>query len=234
MNLIKYIILSPLIFLISSCDLEKFTGYDHEADPIPDSAKMYGTIDSNHDQKPIKDAMILIGDQATFSDDNGEYLFYYYLGEDDDRNKPVNIRISAARHLPLDTSIVIFPENQLSKTLTYASPLILRIALVDTICQAEIFDYQGADDIIQVTGTFFYKRSNERQPSLTTKVGLTRVAVDMPNTAYYQTTLIDSIVGIGRLMTSSFRIHARDRLAYSDSLSNIVAGVDTLLFPPIF
>ena len=227
------------ILLLIGCDFDKMTGYNHDAEPIPDSAKMYGTIYSKHDGEPIRDAIILVGQQATFTDEKGEYTFYYYLGTDEERNKPIDVRIAADRHLPLDTSIVIFPENNLTKILTYAAPIIKRIAAVDTICQAEIFDYQGADDIIQVIGTFYYRRTGERRPSLTTKQQLIRVddnvaEKDQPNIGFFQATLTDSIPGFGRLMTTSFIIHARDRLAYADSSSNIVSGVDTLLFSPVF
>jgi hypothetical protein len=221
-------------FFYLGCDFDKLTGYNHDAEKIPDSAKMYGIIYSKHDSLPIQNALILVGHQATYTDENGQYIFYYYLGADEERNKPINVRITAAQHLPLDTSIVIFPENNLTKILAYAAPIINRIALVNTICQAEIFDYQGADDIVQVTGTFYYIRPGERAPSLTTKQPLTRVGDDENNTAFFQAVLAESIPGFGNLMTSSFSIYARDRLAFADSSSNLVTGVDTLLFPPEF
>ena len=156
MNQIKYILFALFILIINACDLDKMTGSESDAQPIPDSAKLYGTILDKFTENPVKNATILVGNQATFTDENGEYSFYYYLGEDEERNKPVAVKISAQNYIHLDTAIVIFPENQLSFNLEYGAPIIRRMVIIGDICQTEIFDYQGADDIIQVSGSFFY------------------------------------------------------------------------------
>jgi len=228
----KYIIFLSVLILFTDCDLEKFTGYDYDAPPIPNSARIYGQLTNTFTGEPVEKATIKITEQATFSDENGEYEFYYYLGEDDPRNKPNRMIISAPQYTTIDTMIVIFPENKISKKLEYAAPIIKRIALVGGVCQAEIYDYQGYENISEVNGKFYYMRPTERVPSLITLHALTRVAVDSPNTGYYQTIVPTELPDYG-LLLFTFKIYARDRQAYSDSISNTENGVDSLFIPEI-
>jgi len=232
MNQIKYILSLLFILIFNNCDLNKMTGSDSDAQPIPDSAKLFGTILDKFSEKPVKNATILVGNQATFTDENGEYSFYYYLREDEERNKPIAVRISAQNYIELDTAIVIFPENQLSFNLEYGAPIIRRMVIIGEICQTEIFDYQGADDIVEVSGSFFYRRPGENMWSLNVRLGFNRAPIDSPKTAYYQTNVSQEIPGYGYLL-NSFTIYARDRSTFADSTSNTIAGVDTLIFSPI-
>jgi len=233
MNTTKNIFLIILLIVTSSCDLEKFTGYDHEAAPIPESARIYGILKNKFTQQPLNDAMVQVGDQATFSDESGKYDFFYHLAEDDERNKEVRMFISANNYLTVDTTIIIFPENEIVKGLAYASPIIKRIARIGNVCQAEIFDYQGWEDIAHVYGEFYYVRPDERVIALTVRLPLQRVKADTPNTAYYQCLVQTSMDGFG-LLVKNFKIFAKDRLEYADSTNHVVSGVDSLLFPPVY
>lgn len=233
MNKLKYVFFSLLILVINSCDLEKMTGSENNAQPIPDSAKLFGTILDKFTEKPVKNATILVGNQATFTDENGDYSFYYYLREDEERNKPIAVRISARNYLHLDTAIVIFPQNQLSFNLEYGAPIIKRMVVIGDICQTEIFDYQGADDVVEVSGSFFYRRPGENLWSLNIRIGFNKVPIDSPKTAYFQTNVAQEIPGYGNLL-NSYVIFARDRSTFADSTSNTIAGVDTFIFPPIY
>jgi len=232
MNTLKYILIVITFLIMNGCDLDKFTGYDHEADPIPESARIYGILINKFTQLPINDAIIQVGDQATFSDENGKYEFFYHLGDDEDRNKEVKMLIYAKNFLPIDTNVVIFPENEIDKGLAYASPIIKRIARINNVCQAEIFDYQGWEDIAHVWGEFYYVRGDERVIALTIRLPLQRVDTDTPNIAYYQCKVYTSIDAFGELIRS-FKIFTTDRLGYADSTNHVVSGVDSLLFPPV-
>jgi hypothetical protein len=233
MTKFKYSLIIFSFLIVYGCDIDKFTGFDHEAEPIPESARFYGSLTNKFTQQPIKDAIIKVGDQATFSDEKGEYEFYYHLKEDDDRNKQTRLIISATNYLPIDTNIVIFPDNEVIKGLAYAAPIIERIVRIDTVCQAEIFDYQGWADIANVYAEFYYVRSGERVIALTIRVPLQRVDVDTPNTAYFQAFVKTSIDNFGSLV-NNFEIYARDRIGYADSTSNNINGVDSLIFPLVF
>ena len=228
----NFFLLLLIGFLLAGCDLEKFTGYDHDAQPVPNSARIYGKITNRFTGEPVEKALIRIGEQATFSDANGAYDFFYFLAEDDERNRPNRLTISASKYNRIDTSLVIFPENRVNKKMEYAAPIITRIALVGGICQAEIFDYQGFEDISTVYGSFYYGHYGERLWTLNTSQALTRVHADPPNTAYFETVVPEEIPGFG-LLKPFFKIFAQDRRANSDSTSYENSGVDTLFIPLI-
>ena len=222
---------------IFSCDLEKMTGYKHDYNPIPESARIFGVVKDRYTFIPIPNALILAGNQATYSDTNGNYLLYYYFSEDDDRNKPISMKMKATNYLNVDTSLVVFPENVVNLFSVYAAPIIINHALVDSICedvcqaicQTIVFDYQGVNDIIRVYGKFYYRRPGEKLPSLLTESRLYRVKYDTTKTGYYQTIIPQSISGFGNLM-NIFTVYAEDRLAYADSTSETDLGSDSLLF----
>jgi hypothetical protein len=222
----------------ASCDLEKLTGYKHDYNPIPESARIFGVIKDRHTFTPIPNALILAGNQATYSDTSGNYLLYYYFSADDDRNKPVTMKMRATNYMKVDTSLVVFPENEVNIYSVYAAPIILSHALVDSICdikicqaicQAIVFDYQGANDIVRVYGKFAYRRPGEKLPSLHTETRLVRVTYDTTKTGYYQASIPQSIEGFGILM-DIFTVYAEDRLSYADSTSEMNLGSDSLLF----
>ncbi|TFG97811.1 MAG: hypothetical protein E4H13_10525 [Calditrichales bacterium] len=227
------IIFALLWLMTMACDLEKLTSYDHTAAPIPDSARLYGTILNKFTLEPVVKARIGIASQFTYTDENGEFTMYYHLGEDDARNKPVTVSLSAENYMSLDTNLIVFPENELSKKLVYGAPVIRRIALVDSICQAEIYDYQGAEDIARVSGSFTYRlRPMDRQISLHREISLIRVAVDTPNTAYYQGTIDTYLVEFGDLQPTYF-IDATDRNSHLTTATSSAVGQDSLIFPPV-
>jgi len=221
-----------------SCDLEKLTGYKHDYNPIPESARIFGVVKDRHTFTPIPNALIMAGNQATYSDTSGNYLLYYYFNEDDDRNKPITMKMKATNYLKVDTSLVVFPENEVDIFSVYAAPIILNHALVDMICtevscqaycQVIIFDNQGVNDIVRVYGKFAYRRPNEKIPALHTEARLFRVKYDTTKTGYYQAAIPQSIEGFGDLM-DIFTVYAEDRLAYADSTLEWEQGSDSLLF----
>ena len=225
-------VLGILLIFVISCDLEKLDGYEYTYDPPPESAIFTGTIYNRYTLDPVRNAEINIANQITFSDAEGKYILYYHYNEDDERNTPVNIRISADEYLEKDTSIVVFPENQLNVYIKYAAPIIQKIALVDTnIIQAIVFDYQGYNDIATVRAQYAYRRPGEKYPSLYAESKLTRVFVDSINTSYYESLIARNIVEYGNLMTEVYSVSAEDRIHYQDLMTNMQGGTDSLIFP---
>jgi hypothetical protein len=146
--------------------------------------------------------------------------------------------MTALDYSDVDTSLVIFPENEVNLFSAYAAPIIMNHALVDSICddvecvarcQAIVFDYQGVNDILSVSGKFAYRRPGEKLPSLHTEMRLLRVSFDSTKTAYYQAEVPMSIEGYGELM-HIYTVHATDRKSFTDSTSEIFLGSDSLLF----
>jgi len=225
-------ILSILFIFLISCDLEKLDGYEYTYDPPPESAIFTGTIYNKFTFNPVWNAEINIANQVTFSDAQGKYILYYHYNEDDEKNKPVNIKISADDYLDTDTSLVVFPENKLNVYIKYASPIIQKIALVDSsFIQAIVLDYQGYNDIATVRAQYAYRRPGEKYPSLYAESKLTRVFVDSINTSYYESRIAPSIDNFGHIMADDYSVSAEDRVHYEDFVSSLLAGTDSLIFP---
>jgi hypothetical protein len=222
-----------IITLLAGCDLDKFTGYTYDSDPLPATAKIYGRISNQFTGDPLYRAQIRIENQAAFTDENGDYIFYYHWSEDDQRDKPLPVRIGADKFHVLDTAFVVYPQTRLNAGLIYGAPIIRHSALVNGICQVIVFDYQGAEDITTVEANFFYKRAGERQPSLKIEKSLFRVMIDSTYYGFYQTVVETEIEGFGTLI-NSYHMKAMDKDLFSDSTSNAAVGVDTLLFLPVF
>ena len=230
-----YIVTLIQIFVIS-CDLEKLDGYEYSYDPPPESAIFIGTIFNRFTFEPVELAEINIENQITFSDAQGKYILYYHYSEDDERNQPVDIKISRDNYLDVDTSIVVFPENELNVYIKYAAPIIQKIALVDTffIIQAIVFDYQGYNDIATVHAQNAYRRPGEKLPSLYTETKLKRVFVDSLNTSYYECRIDRSIPEYGNLMMENYSVRAEDRNHLQDFMNSEQGGTNTLIFPTTF
>lgn len=230
------VLLLVFIFLISGCDLQKLWGYEYESDPTPESAKIYGKVTDNFTSEPVQNAVITIQDKLTTTDENGDYCIYYHYTEEEDRNVPVSVKISHEKYLPGDSAIVIFPVNEINFGLSYASPIIQKICMVDSIyiCQAIIYDHQGFDDIISVLANLAYRIPGDRYPSIYIKKEMTRVITDSLNTCCYQVLAPDYFDEYGELM-NIYEIYAEDRLHYSDSMtSNDPRASDSLLFPIVY
>lgn len=230
---LKYLfILIILASLLLSCDLEKLEGSNYSYNLPPESAIFIGTIYNKFTLEPVNQAEINIANQVTYSDENGKYILYYHYGKDDQRNQPVDVKVSGTDYIDLDTSVVVFPENKLNAYIKYAAPIIQKIALVDTnYIQAIVFDYQGYNDIVTVKAQYAYRRAGEKFPSLYAETKLTRVFVDSLNTSYYESRIAPNIVEYGDLITDEYSVHAEDRMHFQDFMTSLEGGTDTLLFP---
>ncbi len=235
MRYLKFIL--PILFLIfiSNCDFEKLSSYQYTSDQIPESVKIYGKVSNRFTFAPVKDAEVSVQNQATVSDENGNYLLFYHFTENEDRNQPVVIKIAKDNYLSIDSSIVVFPENEINAFLYYGSPEIQNICLIDSlgICQAIIHDYQGYKDIVFVEVNLAYRIPGMKYPALYTKMRMNRVMTDSIKTNYYQVKAPVSMTEYGNLM-DVYDIYAEDKLKHSDSMSSNEIGASTsLLFPII-
>jgi hypothetical protein len=214
-----------------SCDLEKFTGYQYEVDPLPESASISGQIRNRFTGEAVNDALIRFGDQETTSDSTGYYYLDYRFSEDELRNKPVPVYIEADDYLAMTTEKIVFPKNSLNFQLDYGAPIIKRAVIKDYICQAEVFDYQGSEEIIYAQASFFYAPPGVPMWELNLQPEMLRVPIDSPHTAYFQVQ-VKEFDPLQLVLSPSFIIFAWDSLGFSDKKSNTIVGVDTFLFDP--
>jgi hypothetical protein len=217
------------LLCLAGCDLDKFTGYKYNSDPIPVNATIYGLITNRFTDVPVYRAGIRIENQSVLSDEKGEYLFQYRMSEDNLRDKRLIVFIAADKFYDLDTAISAYPQTRLDIRLEYGAPIIKRTARVDTVCQVIVFDYQGAADITSVAADFYYRRPGERPYSLKTKKYLHRVHIDSLYYAWYQTAVDTFITGFGNL-TRTYYLRAMDNELFCDSTSSSAVESDTLLF----
>jgi len=232
-KIIVLIISIVIIFFITGCDLQKLWGYEYESDPTPESAKIYGKVTDIFTGEPIKDVLVTVNNSMTVTDENGNYILYYRYIQDEDRNVPVPTKYTQQHYLQIDSSMVVFPINEINVSLAYASPIIQKICMVDSvyICQAIIYDHQGFEDINSVVANLAYRIPGERYPSLYIKKEMTRVMTDSLNTCSYQVLAPDYFNEYGELM-NIYEIYAEDRFGYSDLMSsNDPRASDSLLFP---
>ncbi len=225
------IIFSIILFIFFiSCDIDKYIGSKYEATPIPTTAKIYGTVYNAFDNLPVFGAHVMVDSQATSTDSSGNYFINYSLGPDENRNKLIPVYCTASQYHDYNSESIIYPENTIDIHIEYGAPVFRRVARVNTICQAIIFDYQGFDNIGIVYGHFFYKQSGKGQVSLITKQAMTGIESDSSNIGYFQCKVLPEIPGYGSLI-STFLVKAFDRTGFSDSTSFARSGVDSLLFP---
>lgn len=230
MNLKQTYILLAIGLFFSSCDLGKFTGAKTDAEPIPDTARIIGAIVNRFSEEPVVNASVRVRDQAAFTDAEGNYILFYHLQADDQRDQSLPIRVSASRFIPLDTTLVAYPDNRLNVRLSYGAPTIQAVTRIGTICQVTVQDFQGADDVIKASAFFSYIRAGERAPSAVIEVGLQKFESDSSDIAWFQGDVQTSIPEYGDIM-SSFRVQVQDRMAFTDSTSYAEKGIDSLLFP---
>ena len=100
-----------VLLMLFGC--EKFVGYNYDADPIPNTAVISGSLSNIFTDEPIIYAQVLVGSQTTKTDQDGQYLLYYAFESDEDRNKPVDVVFSAPNYYTLSKSYIIYPgQNQ--------------------------------------------------------------------------------------------------------------------------
>ncbi len=233
-------VIAPIVIgfalLTTGCDLQKLWGHNYESDPTPESAKIYGRVTNKFTSEPVREAVISLKNKMTITDKNGNYLLYYRYTEEEDRNVPVSLKITQQDYLPIDSSMVIFPVNEINVSLSYASPIIQKICMVNSIyiCQAIIYDYQGFDNIVSVVANLKYRMPPDRKPSLYLSKEMTRVMTDSLNTSYYQLLAPDLFDEYGDLM-DIYEIYAEDSMEYSDLMTSMdPRASDSLLFPIVY
>lgn len=235
-------IASTILFaslILFNCD--NFWGYDYDADPIPNSAPISGKITNLFTNEPVYDAKVQAGSQSTHTNENGEFLLHYSYMSDEERNKPVHVTVTAANYFSYSRTIIIFPQdNVFNAALEYAAPLISKAVLVDYfgdgdtfVCQALVKDYQGAEEIASVLGSFLYWNTD------TNMAQVDDVAISFDHTfsdleAYYQLIYhpITEYENLSFLQRVS--IVVTDSSGYHGSIVISSTSTDSLLFPVQF
>jgi hypothetical protein len=231
------LVFALLIFL----QCERFTGYDLDSEPTQESATIYGQITDTFSKRPVFKANVTLENLRTLTDSHGEYLFLYTLQDDEIRNKPVKITITAENYLPFTDEFLLFPvREEKNYTLDYAAPIIRRNVFVFydpfMICQVLMVDYQGISTLNPVIATFDYvKPETHEHRYLVVEMDFIQALSD--TTAYYQAIAPLTLPGDWLLdLKNNYQVDASDNSGYSVSQSRQYSSgqfADTLLFEPV-
>ncbi len=237
-NIKQFLLISlGLLLSILFMACERMIGFNYEGEKPIKKAKVYGTIRNIFNSEPVPNAQIQIGNNITFSDALGEYLIFFTLGVDEERDKTVPVIIIAENFFPFYDSFLLYPrETDYNPTLTYAAPIIKESVLTfhipdGWICQARIKDYQGVEDITSVVGTFLYSRMGAIHYTVLNQ-NLDYIRNISETEAYYQCTTPPSL-GDGWFLDTKtkYKIKVIDKDGYSDNVEESDGG--DLLFPYI-
>jgi hypothetical protein len=204
------------VLLLWQCDSERFTGVNYRAEPIPSEAVIRGQITNVFTGQPIHRAQVTVQERIVETTRDGRFEVPYEIEAEDRLNRPANVQIIAAQYFRLDTSLVIFPgENVLNAALVYAAPIITASSVTDSIVTAEVFDYQGQENLQTVIAVGKYWSDTLRVLS-EHPFEMQKIEIIDFNSAKFQTFFPDTVDSSGLLRTT-YTIRAVDKDGFQSS-----------------
>lgn len=203
--------------LLMRCDTEKYLGYSYNADLPDNSVTISGKVVNTFTDQLVEGAIVDVNGQTTGTNYYGEYSFTYVVAIDEGYSRPIPVTVTKENYFPLHTSLVIYPtdDNVLDARLVYAAPIIQQSTYVDSICSAEVFDYQGVNDIDSVFTINAYIDADSGYAFLDT-LPMPRTNILDANTGLFQVVVPDC-VGTGQLAGSvRYQILAIDKSNFRD------------------
>lgn len=164
MKYLYFVILITQMLALTNCDFEKYIGSSTSVEVLAESTKIFGQVNNIYTQEPVYKAQIKIGEQTTLTNENGEFNIDYLISDDEERNQPTKISITAPNFFPWQTEKILYPDlNEINRDLVYAAPIIRETVRVNGpgaeeayIYQAIIKDYRGVSNIKKVTAQQYY------------------------------------------------------------------------------
>ena len=202
--------------LFWQCNSDRFTGVNYRAEKIPSKSLIRGKITNIFTGQPIHRAQVIVQEQVVETTRDGVFEVSYEIGTDDRLNRPASVQIIAAQYFRLDTALVVFPGvNILNAALVYAAPIITTSTVTDSIVTAEVFDYQGEENLQSVTAIGSYWSDTLRVLSKH-PFEMQKIETINFNTAKFQTFFPDTVDSSGLLRTT-YTIRAVDKDGFQSS-----------------
>ncbi len=228
----------PVIIILAfyfSCE-QYTTGFNYDTQS-PELTRISGIVSNKFTDENVKDATIRMNNQETRTGEFGEYVIHLAVGTDQQRDKPVEVEVTAENYLPFLTEFILYPESrEFDIPLEYAAPIVLKNALGvtkgrdDMICQVLILDYQGYSDIDSVEAIFYYSKSGVSRYEIR-RFEMDFVRNTSDTTAFYEAIAPFSLEqDWGIDPRKNHEIYAVDKSGYS-VLNDSGVNSDTLLFP---
>ncbi|HFE63745.1 MAG TPA: carboxypeptidase regulatory-like domain-containing protein [Caldithrix sp.] len=234
----RFHILLVLLILPALFGCEKFVGFKYQADIQTQTVKISGRVTNTFTGKAVENARVKIGIQKTYTDSDGNYLIYYVLGTDEERNKPVPVTISAENYQTFTGQLTLLPtDTEFNTDLVYLAPIIEANAMFPwgsegLVCQARVLDYQGSTDIDSVIATLYYNKNGEIHRRVL-KIPMILVIRNSDLSASYQCNVLLNLANEWAF-SKDYDILVKDKEGYTDKLSDVYneSKPDTALFPP--
>ncbi len=212
-----------IIFLLLSCNLDKYFGYSNEAEDLLQYVKIKGKVTNYYTGKPAAIVHVNVRKYETLTDNAGEYNFVYILTADDERNRTVQFRFTQEKYYPEEKNVVIDPLGmEVNISMRYAAPIIKDAALFpdsnasegsNYICQAIIMDYQGIFTMKTVEATIQVENSSGTTWEMTSPMIL--VSSPSDREGYFQARFF---LRIDESLQGAYRIYARDNEGFEETL----------------
>ncbi len=210
--LIPFLLLN-LIGLFIGCDSDRYLSYNFTVDSPAKVTKISGVIKHLYTGEGVKNAQITFDTQFVESANNGEFLLNFILSGDEQFDKTYPVRITAEGYYPLDTTIVIYPnENVASYVLDYGAPVVLSAELTaQNLAFATVRDYQGISTIDTVTVLgYFIDTVPGSNRTVWLEYPMVRTQILDERTAIYEGFIQYDNDLPGSLVYSRMRVFARD------------------------
>lgn len=235
------------IFLVSPLFLtcEKYINSQTDSNIYDQEIIISGTVLNEFTNDPVYQASVTFQALQTFTDPKGKFQIAYKLTVDDNRNKPVQMTVSAKNYFGLIKEFVIVPiDYTFNIRLTYAAPIVRNSVFVYhqfsdyeiplAVVQALILDYQEITDI-DTAKTYFYYVNNVTQERSTSIIPMVFVEKVSKNIAHYQAIAIPLYQDVWQVQ-NDFDIEVKDKSNYSTYIQdsrNAMFG-DIQIFTPIY
>lgn len=157
-----------IFLLLTSCEPEKYWGSQLEGEALLETARISGQVTNFYTAEGVSGARLKFAETETAANIYGFYYLNYILSEDELRNKPVPVTITANNYYPHSDILTLNSADlELNYVLKYGAPLILRKAFVpanlglSALVQAEVLDYQGAESITEVMVRLYQEKPQQ-------------------------------------------------------------------------
>jgi len=219
------VVSASILFLLSSCDVDKYFGYSNEAEDLLTYARISGKVVNTYTGEPAGIIHVEAGRYETLTDYAGSFFINYILTTDDERNRPVLFRFTHEKYYPEEKYYVIDPLGmEVKVAIRYAAPVIEKTALfpqqnsselegVRFVCQAIIKDYQGIHTVDFVEARFEAEDNGGNIHRESRRMSIVQTVSNREG--YFQTEII---IKPNEVLKNGYAVYARDNEGFEELL----------------
>lgn len=191
----SYLLAALTMFLLHSCETERFLGYQYEAEAVSRFVSISGKLVNTFDRdEAVREAQISFeGQAAEPSDRQGVFNLDYAITGDEQFDRPINVRIQQPKYYTLDTTLIVRTGiDNVVWPMVYGSPRILSSVRSERTYTTTIFDYQGEQTVSRVQCAVYYRNSDDDDHLYF--LDMEKISTVDGNTAVYQQVFPPTVV----------------------------------------